>query len=64
MNGLDWTALLKAGVQQAGLSPAQVWALTPYELGLVLRVEELLPPLTRARLEELDAQYGGGPRDA
>ncbi|WP_298292057.1 phage tail assembly chaperone [uncultured Litoreibacter sp.] len=59
MNGFDWAALLKAGVQGAGLRPAQFWALTPYELSVMLGVDGAEAPLTRARLMELDALYGG-----
>lgn len=56
---MDWGALLKAGVQGAGLRPGEVWALTPYELSVVLGTQAGQPPLNRARLMELDALYGG-----
>lgn len=56
---MDWTGLLKAGVQGAGLRPDQVWALTPYELSVVLGTDAGAAPLNRARLMELDALYGG-----
>ena len=57
---LDWAAFLKAGVQSAGLRPHEVWALTPFELSLVLGLDgEGAAPFTRARLLELDALYGG-----
>ncbi len=64
MSGFDWAGLLRAGTQGAGLKPHELWALTPYELTLILGVEGSAPPLTRARLMELDAQYGqNGGRD-
>lgn len=56
---LDWAAFLKAGVQSAGLRPHEVWALTPFELSLVLGLDAGQAPFTRARLLELDALYGG-----
>ena len=52
--------LLKAGVQAGGLKPHEVWALTPYELSLVLGTDDGgQAPFNRARLMELDALYGG-----
>lgn len=56
--GFDWAGLLKAGVQGAGLKPSELWALTPYELSLMLGVDASQAPLTRARLMEMDALYG------
>ncbi|MEM7470045.1 MAG: phage tail assembly chaperone [Pseudomonadota bacterium] len=64
MSGFDWDGLLKAGVRHAGLKPAELWALTPYELALILGTDEAQAPLTRAGLMKLDALYGGnGERD-
>lgn len=64
MNGFDWAALLKAGVQGAGLRPHELWALTPYELSLVLGTDAVQAPLNRARLMEMDALYSAaGGRD-
>lgn len=59
MSGFDWAGLLKAGVRHAGLKPSELWALTPYELALMLGTDEAQAPLTRATLMELDARYGG-----
>lgn len=59
MSGFDWPRLLKAGLQGAGLQPAQFWALTPYELSVMLGADGAEPPLTRARLMELDALHSG-----
>ncbi len=60
MSGFDWQGLLKAGIRHAGLKPSELWALTPYELALMLGTDEAKSPLTRATLMELDARYGGG----
>ena len=59
MSSFEWSALLRAGVQGAGLKPAEFWALTPYELSVMLGVETRQTPLTRVRLMELDARFGG-----
>lgn len=55
--GFDWPGLLRAGVRGLGLSPAAFWALTPYELLLLLGIEGAEPPMARARLEELSQAY-------
>ena len=57
MTGFDWQALLKAGVQGAGLRPHELWQLTPHELSIVLGADAIDPPMTRARLAEIEAQY-------
>ncbi|RMD91749.1 MAG: phage tail assembly chaperone [Alphaproteobacteria bacterium] len=44
---------MRAGLHGLRLTPAQFWALTPVELGLMLGIEGRAAPLTRARLEEL-----------
>ncbi len=59
MSGLNWIHMMKAGLRGAGLQPEQFWALTPYELSIILGVEGQDPPLTRARLMELDAAHRG-----
>lgn len=61
MNGFDWGALLKAGVQGLGLRPAEFWALTPAELRLMLG-EGARPAMGRARLEELAERWPDRPR--
>jgi uncharacterized phage protein (TIGR02216 family) len=40
-----------------GLTPDQFWRLSPVELRIMLGAEAGVPPLTRARLEELAAAY-------
>ncbi len=54
---LDWPGLLRAGLGRLGLAPEAFWRLTPLELKLMLGVEALSPPLTRARLEELATAF-------
>jgi uncharacterized phage protein (TIGR02216 family) len=65
MNGIDWPGLMRAGMQGLGLAPEVFWRLTPMELRVMLGVEAMLPPLTRARLEELARRYPDrkGPKD-
>ena len=54
----DWAGLLRAGVCGLGLRPAEVWALTPGELLLMLGGEAAgAPALPRAGLEALLARY-------
>lgn len=56
--GFDWGGLMRAGVCGLGLRPAEVWALTPGELLLMLGGEAAgARPLPRARLDALMARY-------
>lgn len=57
MSGIDWRGLMRAGLHGLQLPPAQFWALTPAELRVMLGAEQVVPPLTRARLEELAAAF-------
>lgn len=50
---LDWPGMLRAGLSQLRLTPAQFWALTPVELMLMLGLDRAGPPMGRSRLEEL-----------
>jgi len=54
----DWPGLLRLGLRQLGLRPAEFWALTPLELLVLLGLEgggrEVFG---RARLDELIAAY-------
>lgn len=49
----DWPGLIGVGVRGLGLTPEEFWRLTPVELRVLTGADLLVPPLTRARLEEL-----------
>lgn len=51
--GFDWPGLLRLGLRNLGLRPAQFWSLTPIELMVMLGQEGAGPALDRSRLEEL-----------
>ncbi|MFK7938051.1 MAG: rcc01693 family protein [Roseovarius sp.] len=55
--GLDWPGLLRAGLHDLGLRPAEFWALTPAELQLMLGRHSGTAPLARAQLNELLHAY-------
>lgn len=57
MSGIDWRGLMQAGLHGLGLEPAVFWHLTPVELRMMLGREQMVPPLTRARLAELAAAF-------
>lgn len=57
MNRIDWPGLMRAGMGDLRLTPDQFWRLSPVELRIMLGAEAAVPPLTRARLEELAAAY-------
>lgn len=57
MRRIDWPGLMRAGLHGLGLTPDQFWRLTPAELRMMLGAAQAVPPLTRARLEELAAAY-------
>ncbi len=54
---LDWAGLMRAGIGGPGLLPRDFWALTPFELRVLLGLEATAAPLTRARLEDLTARF-------
>ena len=54
---IDWPGLMRAGMGDLRLTPAVFWALSPIELRIMLGADAALPPLTRARLDELAAAY-------
>ena len=73
MTRIDWAGLMWAGMGGLHLTPQAFWQLSPIELRIMLGAEAALPPLTRARLEELAAAFpdvakgagdGDGFRDA
>ena len=50
---LDWPGLMRVGMRQFGLRPAEFWGLCPAELMLILGLEPGAGPLTRAGLVAL-----------
>lgn len=65
-DGLDWPAMIRAGLHGLQMHPRDFWALTPAELMVMLGVERGQAPLSRARLGELLDMYpdqSGGLRD-
>lgn len=57
MNGFDWSALMRAGMQGLRLTPEQFWRLTPAELRLMLGQGGAETPMNRAGLDALQAAY-------
>ena len=55
--GMDWAGLMRRGLCELKLTPAQFWALTPVELLVMLGLEGVEAPFTRARLAELAAAF-------
>lgn len=55
--GMDWPALMRAGLRGLGLQPQEFWRLTPAELMMMLGSEEQQMPLSRSRLEDLSRLY-------
>ncbi|MFV1492454.1 rcc01693 family protein [Phaeobacter sp. JH18-32] len=51
--GLDWPALMRAGLAGLRLTPDQFWRLTPAELRLMLGQDSGVAPLGRAGLDQL-----------
>ena len=60
MSGVEWGGLLRAACAQ-GLRPAEMWAMTPVELLLVLGRAGGPAAMGRARLEELAAAWPDRP---
>ena len=54
---MDWPGLLRRGLLELRLKPAEFWALSPVELMVMLGLEQAASPLTRARLAELAAAF-------
>ncbi len=53
MTGLDWPALMRAGLQGLRLEPSTFWSLTPAELRLMLGETADQRPMLKAGLEAL-----------
>lgn len=62
MNRFDFAGLLRVGVG-LGLTPRDVWQLTPAELAFLLGKTDGDAPLGRARLEELAAAFPDQTKD-
>ena len=55
--GLDWPALMRAGMQGLRLTPEAFWALTPAELQVMLGDPGRTPPLLSDGLDALMAAW-------
>ncbi len=55
--GLDWAALMRAGLKGLGLRPEEFWRLTPAELQLMLGGSDTEAPLLSEGLAALMAAY-------
>jgi len=60
MSGVDWPALMRAGLRGLGLRPWEFWALTPAELEMMLGKPAGVAPLMRDRLEDLMKDFPDG----
>ena len=58
--GLDWPALMRAGLVGLRLAPETFWRLTPAELKLMLGGTAGAPPMSRKGLDALLAIYPDG----
>jgi len=54
---MDWPNLMRAGLHELRLLPADFWALTPAELQVMLGLNARLLPMGHSRLEELQQNY-------
>lgn len=50
---MDWPTLIRAGLRELRLTPAQFWALTPAELGIMLGLDQIEAPMGRSKLQDL-----------
>ncbi|MDG4649806.1 phage tail assembly chaperone [Roseibacterium sp. SDUM158017] len=55
--GFDWAALMRAGLQGLGLSPAEFWRLGPTEFLLMLGEAGAGGPMRRDAFEALSARF-------
>lgn len=53
----DWATLMRIGIGQLGLTPAQFWAITPVELLLMLGQADGPKPLDRSGFDALAARF-------
>lgn len=57
MSGIAWPALMRAGLRELGLRPAEFWSLTPAELMVMLGRGGETGSLDRAGFEALRAAF-------
>ncbi|MBU2982732.1 phage tail assembly chaperone [Lentibacter algarum] len=57
MQQFDWSQLLRVGLTQLRLKPADFWALTPVELMIMLGPQATMRPMDRTGLEALLEAY-------
>lgn len=57
VTGLDWPALMRAGLRGLRLTPEQFWSLTPHELGILLGLEDNPMAMNRDQLSALMARF-------
>ncbi len=60
---LDWPALIRRGLHDLRLPPAQFWALTPAELQVMLGLTKANAPMLRSRLAELQQSFPDRTKD-
>ena len=59
--GLDWAGLMRVGLHQLRLRPAEFWALTPAELAIMLGESASdVRAMGRSRFEALLARFPDG----
>lgn len=61
--GLDWGALLRAGIRGLKLAPDVFWALTPCEFQVMLGADDADAPMLKNGLEALMAAYPDKTKD-
>ena len=64
MKRIDWPRLIRLGLVDLRLKPAEFWDLTPAELFLLAGVVPGERPMDRGGLEALMARFPDAPRGA
>ena len=62
MSAVDWNGLLRVGLTQLGLRPAEFWNLTPVELALLLGHSGAEAAMSRSALDALLMKYPDAPQ--
>ncbi|MEM6478701.1 MAG: rcc01693 family protein [Pseudomonadota bacterium] len=57
MAGFDWPAMMRAGLAEMGLKPAEFWALTPVEFLLMSGAAAGPQPMRRSAFDALLDQF-------